>query len=88
MTTTEDSARRMVSDRLALYGYTPEQITEGMRPRVHDNAGCNFEGVPGACYDENGDPGHPLQDEADEAAEFVMWVLEHPELTTTREATV
>lgn len=75
----EAAARVIVSDRLTYYGYTPGEITDAMRPLVHDDHGCVFEGMRWDCYDhEAGKPLHPIHDEADKTAEFVMWVLEHP----------
>jgi hypothetical protein len=75
-------ARRLVRERLAHYGYTPEQIDAAEIVTDHYKAGCSMDGAYGwICEDENGKPTHPESDEYDRAAEWVMWVLEALRLT-------
>lgn len=77
----EDVAEAIVRDRMAFYGYTPEEIKAAEDWPGHDASGCFTEGWDWVCTDENDKPNHPLRDELDLTAEFVMWVLEHPALS-------
>jgi hypothetical protein len=66
----ERLARTITQDRLRLYGWTAEQIAEAEVPL--DHAECAVDGV-GRCLDD-----HPAQQEMNQTAEFVVWLLEHP----------
>lgn len=73
-------AEDLVNARMAHYGYTPEQIEAASFEVDHYAAGCTLGGAPGTwdCYDhEKGQPTHPISDEFDRVAEFVVWVLEN-----------
>lgn len=70
-----ETARRLTFERMAHYGYTPEQITAA-ETMTHQAAGCAFEGNRWDCTDEDDKPLHPDWDELEQTAEFIMWVLE------------
>ncbi len=77
----EATAREVTRARLEYYGFTPEQIAFTDQERPHgryDLTGnrCELTEHGWECWDENGDPAHPLHDEATEAAEFVVFVME------------
>ena len=71
-------AQRLVNERMAYYGYTPEQIESASFEVDHYAIGCSMDGNFGwDCQDESGKSFHPESDEYDQTAEFVVWVLEH-----------
>lgn len=65
-------------DRMAHYGYTPEQIDAVEQPVDHEAAGCYWENCNWVCTDEDEKPNHPDHDEAEVTAEWVCWMLDHP----------
>lgn len=79
------TAERITRDRMAHYGYTPEQIAEAEVAPPHTEACEHISMGNYECEDEYGRPNHPDRDELDRTADFVVWVLEHPALTDATE---
>ena len=81
----EALARRIVRDRLNYFGISDEQIDAErlMEPVDHEAHGC-LPVQPGLweCFNEFDSPNHPRHDWADEAAEWVCWVLDHPSIAS------
>jgi len=76
----EALARRLVDERMAYYGYTPEQIAKASLRVDHYAAGCSLDGNGGwDCVDEYDKSFHPDSDEYDRTAEFTMWLLDEIE---------
>jgi hypothetical protein len=72
----EVTARRLVAERMAYYGYTPEQIDAASMRVDHYAAGCIWQMQDWDCENEHGKSNHPASDEYDTTAEFVVWLLE------------
>src|SRR6478735_7781545 len=79
----EATARRLVAERMAYYGYTPEQIEAAAHTVDHFGSGCIWQMQRWDCENEHGRSNHPDSDEYDSTAEFVVWVMER--LTTSPE---
>src|SRR5258707_1104888 len=77
-TTEAYEAGAIVRDWMAPLGYTADEIAEGESDR--DHAACDTENGSWFCVDEYGKSRHPYQDELDDVAALVMFVLEHPAL--------
>ncbi|MCD4535662.1 hypothetical protein LRP67_16335 [Nocardioides sp. cx-169] len=71
-------AEEIVRDRMRHYGYTEERLAAAENID-HQDEGCTYEGFVGwTCVDEDDQPIHPDRDELERAAEFVVWIFEHP----------
>lgn len=82
----EALARQLVRDRLHFYGITDEEIDAErlMEPVDHDAHDCApVQSGQWECFNEYDSPTHPRHDWADEAAEWVCWVLDHPLVATS-----
>ena len=75
----EDLARRIINDRLAFYGYTPDEIATTDAPPNH-TAECELTDDGWECFDEDSRPFHPAHTDAALASEEILFVLEHPAL--------
>jgi hypothetical protein len=79
---TEQTAQALTEGWMAHLGYTPDQIALTRSPRPHNrtdpDAGyhCDLTSEGSGCWDENGEPAHPIHDAADEIAEQVIWTLD------------
>jgi hypothetical protein len=76
MSDIEALARTITHDRMVHYGYTAAGIAATEAPPDHSE--CELTEYGWECADENGKGRHPDHLEADQTAEFVMFVLEHP----------
>lgn len=74
----ERIAREITHGWMAHLGYTPEEIAAADGERDHTLCDLTSEGW--FCLDEDEQTHHPLHEVADETAELVMFVLEHPAL--------
>lgn len=77
MTPFETMAQRITYDWMRHLGYTDETIALA-ESQTCKSCGCERIEYGWDCSDENGKSNHPERDDLIDAAEYVMFVLEHP----------